>query len=226
MNIYKTDEKRKRKYRSKLRAAQAGETRKAILDAAHRLFIEEGYSAASIRHIAEEADVAEPTVYAVFGDKASVAAAVIERATTGDREEDALHERWMDRIHREPSLSERLRVACRWNRELFERGVPELRLALELGAASDPKLTELGAAQDEVSYRETAESIELVLGDIELPNHRRTHLTDAAWALTSSHVYRRLVHQRGWSATQYEEWLYDGLSQLVAKCLNTGKSTI
>ena len=54
-------------------------TRRAILDAAHHLFLEKGYAATSIEAIAEHAQVARQTVYDAFGDRTSLLYAVAER---------------------------------------------------------------------------------------------------------------------------------------------------
>ena len=47
----------KRKYDSTRRQAQADETRRQILTAAHKLFIERGYAGATIEAIAAEAEL-------------------------------------------------------------------------------------------------------------------------------------------------------------------------
>lgn len=53
--------------------------RAAILDAALDVFAEDGYAEASMDGIAHAAEVAKPTVYNHFTDKASLFAAVLER---------------------------------------------------------------------------------------------------------------------------------------------------
>src|SRR4026209_860428 len=59
----------KRKYDSTRRQAQAEETRRQILAASHKLFMERGYAGATIEAIATEAGVAPETIYAVFKNK-------------------------------------------------------------------------------------------------------------------------------------------------------------
>src|SRR5258706_5514111 len=61
-----------------LRQRQALETRRAIAGAARSLFAERGYAAASIDLVAEEAGVAARTVYAIFGTKQAIPAAICE----------------------------------------------------------------------------------------------------------------------------------------------------
>lgn len=51
-----------------------------ILDAAEALFADEGYARVTIRRIAEEAEVSQGTIYAAFGSKPALVAALTERA--------------------------------------------------------------------------------------------------------------------------------------------------
>src|SRR3979409_1794709 len=67
----------KRRYSTGLRQEQAQSTRRRILDAASRLFVESGYSSVTVEDIAREAGVAHQTVYAVFGTKLAVAQSII-----------------------------------------------------------------------------------------------------------------------------------------------------
>ena len=76
----------KRSYSSAKRKAQARETRRSILDAAHELFVAGGYAATTIQAIAERAGVAVQTVYAGFGSKRELLRQLIETTITGDDE--------------------------------------------------------------------------------------------------------------------------------------------
>src|SRR6195256_1281575 len=67
----------KRTYSTGLRQEQAQLTKRRILDAASRLFVERGYSSVTVEDIAREAGVAYQTVYAVFRTKLAVAQAII-----------------------------------------------------------------------------------------------------------------------------------------------------
>jgi len=55
------------------------EKRKQILDAATRLFTDQGYAATSMDHIAKKADVSKQTVYSHFGNKDELFMAAIEQ---------------------------------------------------------------------------------------------------------------------------------------------------
>ncbi|HEX4984291.1 MAG TPA: helix-turn-helix domain-containing protein, partial [Ilumatobacteraceae bacterium] len=69
---------KKRSYSSAVRQEQAARTRTRIVEAAGALFEANGYARTTIREIAEQADVASDTVYAVFGSKARVLTALID----------------------------------------------------------------------------------------------------------------------------------------------------
>ena len=58
-------------------------SRREILEAAHRLFVERGYVATSIPAIAAEAGVAVQTIYNTLGSKREVLGGVIELALRG-----------------------------------------------------------------------------------------------------------------------------------------------
>ena len=61
------------------RRESAGEVDERILDAAAKVFLERGFSGASVDEIAEVACAGKPTIYARFPNKEALFAAVIER---------------------------------------------------------------------------------------------------------------------------------------------------
>src|SRR5919202_6428907 len=75
--------KPRRRYHPPQRQQQAQATRRQIVEAAGRLFSQHGYFGTSIGAIAQGAGVAEPTVYATFGSKRAILAALIDLAIFG-----------------------------------------------------------------------------------------------------------------------------------------------
>jgi len=67
-----------RTYRSSLRDERALETRSLIRKSARNLFTANGFSETTINEIAQNAGVAPQTIYAVFGSKSGVVAAIFE----------------------------------------------------------------------------------------------------------------------------------------------------
>src|SRR5215472_734490 len=76
----------KKPYSSELRAAQARATRRAIVDAAARLFAGQGYGATTVDAIAAAAGVSRKTVFASVGGKAAALKLAIDWAIVGDDE--------------------------------------------------------------------------------------------------------------------------------------------
>src|SRR5262252_6552048 len=72
------------------RAEQVERNRSAVLDAAHRVFLDRGYGGATVDAIAEEAGFSKGVVYSQFGSKADMFMAlleerIIERAAQNER---------------------------------------------------------------------------------------------------------------------------------------------
>ena len=76
--------KPKRRYDSPRRREQAAATRREILDAAQRLFEQQGYAATTMAAIAAEAGVALKTVYVAFETKSGVLRALWHLLLRGD----------------------------------------------------------------------------------------------------------------------------------------------
>jgi len=75
--------KTRRPYRSAVREQRARANREAILQAARRRFLAEGYPRTSIASIATEAGVSEDLVYVLFKNKRRLLVEVLNFAVTG-----------------------------------------------------------------------------------------------------------------------------------------------
>jgi TetR/AcrR family transcriptional regulator of autoinduction and epiphytic fitness len=206
-----------RPYDSSNRARQARETRRRIVEAAALLFVREGYSATSIRAIAERAGVAVPTVYATLRSKANILRAVVDLAVRGDDEAAPFASRvdWQE-MQRQQNPREQLAVFAHLHRQICDREAAVFA-QLEAAAGADPEATQLLAEHDQRRYqtqRRLAHSL-----------HRRKQLrpglaareaADVIWTLASERTYLALVRDRGWKADNYERWVAE---QLVAALL-------
>ena len=79
----------RRTYDASRRQAEAVERRRRVIDAAHDLFLTDGYGATSINEIARAADVSPQMIYASFGSKAGILAKLTDVVVAGD--DAALH---------------------------------------------------------------------------------------------------------------------------------------
>ena len=75
------------------RARKALETRRRVLDAADTLFTRDGYAATTMAAIADQADVAVQTLYAVFGNKRTILTELIDARVVGDDHAESLQDR-------------------------------------------------------------------------------------------------------------------------------------
>jgi TetR/AcrR family transcriptional regulator of autoinduction and epiphytic fitness len=206
-----------RPYDSSNRARQARETRRRIVEAAALLFVREGYSATSIRAIAEQAGVAVPTVYATLRSKANILRAVVDLTVRGDDEAAPVASRadWQE-MQRQQNPREQLAAFAHLHRRICDREAA-IFAQLEAAAGADPEATQLLAEHDHRRYqtqRRLAQSL-----------HRRKQLkrglaareaADVIWTLASERTYLTLVRDRGWKADNYERWVAE---QLMAALL-------
>ncbi len=154
----------KRSYSSAKREAQALETRRSILDAAHELFVATGYAATTIQAIAERGGVAVQTVYAVFGTKRELLRQLIERTITGDDEPLPITERAEAMaVAAVPDARQRAELDAALSRAITERVAPIVRVADE-AAASDPELAAMMEMVKAARRKEMIASAKIVAG--------------------------------------------------------------
>jgi AcrR family transcriptional regulator len=196
----------KRSYSSARRDAQARETRRSILDAAHELFVANGYAATTIQAIAERGGVAVQTVYAVFGSKRELLRQLIERTIAGDDDPPPMAERATEQaIAVEPDARRRAELDAALARSITERIAPIVRVAAE-AAASDPELAAMMETVKAARRQEMTAAARILAG----PDRLRTDPEDAAatlYVLYSPQVADMLITDHGWSLERYEKWL-------------------
>ena len=196
----------KRSYSSAKREAQARETRRTILDSAHQLFVAHGFAATTIQSIAEAADVAVQTVYAVFGNKRELLRQLIESAITGDDDPAPITERTeVQAVAAEPDPRRRAGLDAAMTRAITERVAPIVRVADE-AAASDPELAVVMEAVKAARRQEMIASATILAG----PDGLRVDDEEAAatlYVLYSPQVADMLMGDHGWSPKRYETWL-------------------
>jgi AcrR family transcriptional regulator len=198
--------KKLRTYDSSRRQAQARETRRAVLDAARELFIEQGYGRTTIADVARAAGVSVETVYSAFGNKATLLHRAWDVTIGGDDEEITYHERpEINVLRAEPDLARRLAMQAAVFTQTARRIVPFL-LAMQGAAASEPAaaemLAEIGRQRLEglsVMAREAAATGQLAVSEQDC--------RDIMWASTDGVLWQRLVNERGWSDERFQTWL-------------------
>lgn len=172
----------------------------------------EGYGATTMQAIADEADVAVQTVYAVFGNKRSILAELVDVSIAGDDAEIVVNAReWMRPVWEAPTGSERLRAYAAAVRRIME-GAGDLFAVVAAAATVDPDVVDLADTTDQRRRAGAASVIDSVRAVAKLRSGlTRSRATDVLWLLNSPAVFAHLVRGAGWTADDYEAWLADAM---------------
>lgn len=207
---------KKSSYESPLRAAQAQATRRTIVAAAARLFVERGYGATTVDAIAEAAGVSRKTVFTSVGGKAAALKLALDWAVVGDDEPVALMERPAVKAQQHENDARKVLATYAVMHTEIAARVSELQHAVEAAAGADEELRSLAdtfADQRRFGMGKLAEDLE-TRGALR-PGMSVGEAADVLWLMSSPANYRWFVITRGWSPDQYAHWLGDALVSLL-----------
>jgi AcrR family transcriptional regulator len=207
-----------RRYTSELRDEQARRTRRAIVTAAHDLFLAQGYAATTIDAIAQAAHVSRRTVFSSVGGKATLLKLAYEWAIVGDDEPVPLADRpAVKAIQAEPDPRKALALWAEMVVEIAARVAP-ISEVLTAAADADPDAARLVADADRDRMSGATAFIRYLASLRGLaPGITQQHAADLCWALMDAHLYRLLVAERGWTAAQFTQWLSSSLAATVLR---------
>ncbi len=196
----------KRGYDSSRRQEQARQTQRAVLRAAHDLFVAQGYGRTTIADIARAAGVSPETIYATFKNKATLLHRVWDVTVGGDDEDVVFHERpEIMAIRNEPDLAKRFMLHAAMSTATARRMAPFV-LAVQAAAGADAAAAEMAAEMDRQRYagmtvmaKEAAATGQLAVSEQDC--------CDLIWAMTDGRLWYQLVHTKGWTDVQFAEWL-------------------
>ena len=202
-----------KRYASPVRDEQARRTRRAIVTAAHDLFLAQGYAATTIDGIAEAAHVSRRTVFNSVGGKVALLKLAWDWAIVGDDEPIALADRpAVKAILAESDPRKALMLWVQTANEIAARTAP-LGEVLIAAADIDPAAAELLA---EASRNRMLGATLFIryLGSLDglAAGMTQQRAAEFCWALTDGHLYRLLVAQRGWSTADFNRRLYNSLA--------------
>lgn len=204
----RAERKTRRGYSSPIRQESARRTRQAIVAAATRLFVEQGYERTSFDAVAQAAGVARPTVVAAFNNKAALMSRVLDEALAGDDEPVPVRDRpWFQPVWRADTAEDALAAYAHVCRVIGARAGLVVE-ALHAASDSGPDTAELWERW--LSGRRAGAAM-LAEHDVIL-SALRSHLTvgtagDILWTLNNPELFVTLVIRCNWPGLRFEQWL-------------------
>ncbi len=198
------------------RARKALETRRRVLDAAEALFTRDGYTATTMTAIADQADVAVQTLYAVFGTKRAILAELIDARVVGDDHSGSLPDRadWRA-MERETAPRHQIALFASIATRIGSRSAA-INEVLAAAAGSDAEIAAIYEQQRQARYKDERRLARSLARNGALrAGMSETQAADIIWAIATTRTYRALVHERRWPTDQYEHWLADLLARAL-----------
>ena len=200
--------KASRRYDSTGRRARALRTRAAVLDAAERQFLEDGYGTATIASIADEAGVSVEMIYKSFGTKSGLVREIYERGLAG-RGATSAYERSDQMREREGDARTIMREWGRLTAEVASVVTP-IRLLMRHLALNDREI----AAVLETAENERLARMRHHAQFLKAHGHLRNGIsvseaTDVLWICSSLEIYELVVMGRGWSSSRFARFVSD-----------------
>jgi AcrR family transcriptional regulator len=198
----------KRSYDSSRRHEQARRNRDAVLDAAERRFLTDGYGLTTIASVAGEAGVSAETVYKAFGGKAGLVTAIWERGLEG-RGPVPAPQRSDEMRAREEDPRQIIRNWGQLTTEVAPRVAPIL-LLIRTAAASDPEMARMLAATDRQRLQRMRQNAETLTGHLK-EGLSRNDAAEIMWTYSSPDLYDLLVIRRRWPIGRYGRFISEAM---------------
>ncbi len=192
------------------RERKALANRRRMLDAAEALFTHNGYAATTMNAIADEADMAVQTLYAVFGSKRAILTELIDARVKGDDHAGSLPDRddWQV-MERERDPHRQIVLFASITTRIGTRSAA-INEVMSSAAGADPEIAALYKRQRQDRYRDERRIARSLARKRALRQGlSEAQAADIIWAIATTRTYRALVHERGWSTDAYERWLGD-----------------
>jgi AcrR family transcriptional regulator len=195
----------------------ADATQLAIVEAAARLFAEQGYHATSVGRIASQAGVAVQTIYNSVGSKADLLSRVLDFAAAGERAPTPVPRFMREQAEREPDPRRILAQLVEFWRGALPRTAPVFRIIRE-AAAADPRAAELERARSAQRLRNYGQAAQLLADRGALRAELTIEQAAAAiFAIGHPETYRTLVLEGGWDDERWADWARDALQAALLK---------
>jgi AcrR family transcriptional regulator len=205
-----------RPYDTSRRAERTQASKRAVVEAAHGLFLARGFADTTVDAISAASRVPIATVYRLFKTKSAILKQVIDTAVVGDDAPVPLGDRSV--VKDAQAADDPKAMTAAWAhvaRQVFDN-TAALRLVLRVAAALD---TEATALQDSIEKQRRVGQARVAraLADkgFLAPGLKEAEARDIVYALMSIDTYRILRLEQRWSGARYERWLANALYRLL-----------
>jgi AcrR family transcriptional regulator len=194
----------RRAYHSPLRADQAQQTRRRVLESARRLFVEHGYAGTTVAGVAADAGVSPETIYLSLGGKRGLLEGVME--ITGPHDSAADDDAWWHRVDQLPTASERLAKMVEYSCRILMRTRP-IHAIIRGAADKEAFAAALGRRLLQERLINQTERIHHYLGDELTRGLSTAEAGERYCALASPDLYHLLTVELHWTAEHHQIWL-------------------
>ena len=205
-----------RRYHSPLRAGQAEQTRRRILDSALRLFARQGYAGTTINAVAADAGVSPETIYVSLGGKRGLLEGAIEMAIAGTDGALAREQQWWAAVGELPSAHQRLEKMVEYSCRILARTRP-IHAVIRGAADKEAFAAELGRRLLRDRLAAQTERIRSYLAGDLRPELSVDEAGERYCVLAGPELYHLLTAELGWPVDRHRKWLTHLLtSELLA----------
>jgi AcrR family transcriptional regulator len=207
----------KREYDSSRRQAQANETRRHILEAARKLFMERGYAGATAEAIAAEAGVSAQTIYAIFKNKKKILVSLMNVSpTTGVEDHTPMSERPnVQAVSQERDQRRQLEMFA----QVVAANLDQVAVVSEImadAARTEPDFDRILQKLNKQRLEHMTLAVQQVAANGPFrENIDEDYARDTVWTLTSPEVFLLLTQERNWSKEKYAQWLENMLTRAL-----------
>ena len=207
----------KRTYDSSGRQEQAAQTRRRILDAARKQFVERGYAGATAEAIAAEAGVSAQTIYAIFKNKKKLLISLMNVSpATGMEDHTPMAERpSVQAVAQERDRRRQLQMFA----QVVAANLDQVAAVSDImtdAARVEPDFDRILQKLNKQRLEHMTLAVQQFAGNGPFRNEMdEEHARDTVWTLTSPNVFLLLARDRSWSKDKYADWLADMLIQAL-----------
>jgi AcrR family transcriptional regulator len=194
----------RRAYRSRLRADQAQQTRRRVLESALQLFVDRGYAGTTVAAVADHARVSPETIYLSLGGKRGLLEGVMD--ITGPHGSAADDDQWWRMVAQLPGASERLDKMVEYSCRIMARTHP-IHAIIRGAADKEAFAAAFGRRLLQERLHNQTERIRHYLGEHLRPGLSVREAGERYCALASPDLYHLLTVELAWTPDQHHDWL-------------------